>query len=165
MVLTYRQIDEIKFPCFRLPHDDWRRQDGLLMLDNKILDDTNIQRETLGARRAATPLQDRLYRLDYTIWDFPTLLKTNRNTFIDYRGLPFIYEKTKYCPLRYHKIKEVIKKGYGSFLVLDNCDKYFHIPRPPEPSIIFAGVLHFMGMPWRLYNYSEIRNKDTRRKI
>jgi len=41
----------------------------------------------------------------------------------------------------------------------------FTVPRPPEVGYTWAGVLHVQGLPWMLYEYSETKLKDTRRKV
>ena len=41
----------------------------------------------------------------------------------------------------------------------------FIIPRPPHANMKYAGVLHYNGLPWVLYDYAEEKLKDTRRKI
>ena len=51
MVITYKTIGHIAFPAFPLPSSNWEEQDGLLYLDNKLLDDKNMKGKTLGRRR------------------------------------------------------------------------------------------------------------------
>ena len=44
-------------------------------------------------------------------------------------------------------------------------DRPFTIPRPPSEEIEYVGVLHLNELPWMLYEYSEIKLKDTKRKV
>ena len=55
MVIGFRGIPKITFPVFLLDSGNWEEYDGLLFLDNMILDDKNQQGKTLGARRVQTP--------------------------------------------------------------------------------------------------------------
>ena len=43
MVITYRTLGHVAFPAFPLPSSNWEEQDGLLYLDNKLLDDKNMK--------------------------------------------------------------------------------------------------------------------------
>ena len=58
MVITYRTIGHVTFPAFPLPSSNWEEQDGLLYLENKLLDDKNMKGKTLGRRRLQTPFKD-----------------------------------------------------------------------------------------------------------
>ena len=77
----------------------------------------------------------------------------------------FIYEKTKSMPLKYLRIKKVIKKEVASLLWVEGCSHPFTIPRPPEQGMNWAGILHLHGLPWMLYEYSETKQKNTHRKV
>ena len=55
MIITYRDIEKITFPVFNLPNGNWQLLDGLLFLDDLILDDKNMQGNNLGIRRIQTP--------------------------------------------------------------------------------------------------------------
>ena len=52
-----------------------------------------------------------------------------------------------------------------STLWIKGCPYPFTIERPIPKSHTWAGVLHREGLPWELYNVSEIKEKDTWRKI
>ena len=47
MAITYRDIKLVAFPVYALPSGNWYGQDGLLFLDDKILDDKNMKGELL----------------------------------------------------------------------------------------------------------------------
>jgi hypothetical protein len=55
VLITYRDIEEVSFPVFNLPNGNWQLLDGLLFLDDLILDDKNMRGDTLGKRRLQTP--------------------------------------------------------------------------------------------------------------
>lgn len=164
MVIQYKNINKVRFPVYAMTSDDWHITDGLLFLEGKILDDRNMPGDTLGIRRLQTPHKT-LVRLAHQIDDMRGLLKSNQKTFIDTNGIPFIYEKTEFCKLKYYKIKSILKKESCSLLYLYGVKNPFRVPRPPASEIQYAGVLHYGNLPWILYEYSEERQKDTRRKV
>ena len=80
MVITYRTLGHVAFPAFPLPSSNWEEQDGLLFLENKLLDDKNMKGETLGRRRLQTPFKD-LLPLKAAVTDFTGLIKHTKNIF------------------------------------------------------------------------------------
>ena len=83
----------------------------------------------------------------------------------DNLGQPFYYEKTQFVSLRYLKIKRVERKEQASLLWVEGSNSPFTVPRPPEDGYSWAGILHMRGYPWVLYEYSQTKLKDTRKKI
>ena len=164
MIIQYKGINKIKFPVYELSNSNWERIDGLLFLDGKILDDKNQIGDTLGLRRLQTPHKN-IMPLKSQIDTFRGVIKSNCKHFIDTNGIPFIYEKTEFCKLKYYKIKNIVQKDTCSLLKLDKVKNSFIIPRPPHIDMKYAGVLHYNGLPWVLYDYAEEKLKDTRRKI
>ena len=164
MILTYKDVELITFPVYRLPSDNWWSQDGLLFVDEEIVDDKNMPGETLGIRRMQTYFQN-LLELRFLVSSHRALLKQPKGYFIDSLGKCFIYEKTKFCKLIYHKIKRVEYKDTHCLLRLRGIPFPFTIPRPPKPSYTWAGLLHMDGLPWMLYEYAETKLASTRRKV
>lgn len=164
MVITYKNISNIKFPVYELESGNWSRSDGLLFLEGSIIDDRNMPGATLGIRRIQTPYKE-LYPLKKSLDNFRGLLKSYSKHFIDSNGTPFIYEKTKYAKLKYYRIKKIVKKESRCVLWLYNVKNAFVIPRPPPDNVRYAGILHYENIPWILYEYSEELLKDTRRKV
>lgn len=164
MVIQYRNINKVRFPIYVLPTGNWDRRDGLLFLDDKIVDDKNMSGDTLGMRRLQTPHKN-LFSLKNQIDNFRGMVKSREKHFIDTNGIPFIYEKTEFCKLKYYRIKRVIQKDTSSLLKLDGVKSAFVIPRPPAEEMRYAGILHYGELPWVLYEYSEDRREDTRRKV
>lgn len=164
MVVTFKTINKVQFPVYELPSSNWYVTDGLLYLEDKILDDKNMAGETLGQRRIQSPHKN-ILPIKNQIKNIRGLLKTNCKSFIDSKGMPFIYEKTEFCKLKYYRIKNISKKDTFSLLWLKDVKQPFVIPRPPEDNIQYAGLLHFGELPWILYNYSENKEKPTRRKV
>ena len=115
-------------------------------------------------RRLQTPHKN-IFPLKQQIDNFRGIVKSKDKTFIDTNGTPFIYEKTEFCKLKYYRIKSVIQRDTCSLLKLDGVKQPFVIPRPPAEEMRYAGILHYGPMPWALYEYSEDRRDDTRRKV
>ena len=164
MVIYYNTINKVRFPIYSLESGNWDRSDGILFLDGEILDDKNMPGDTLGIRRLQTPHKN-LYVLKYQLDDFRGLVKSTRKNFIDSNGIPFIYEKTQFCKLKYYRIKNVVKKETCAILYLYGVKVSFIIPRPPPEEMRYAGLLHYHGLPWVLYTYAVESKKETRKKV
>ena len=116
-------------------------------------------------RRLQTPMKD-LLPLRGSIAAPISLVRQQRiKNFIDNKGTPFIYEKTTWSSLKYYKIRKIERKDIASVLWLKGVSFPFKVPRPPEESLSWAGVLHVGDIPWILYEYSETKQPDTRRKV
>jgi len=164
MLITYNTINKIQFPVYKLPSSNWELIDGLLLLDNILLDDKNMPGNTLGIRRVQTPFKE-LVPLKHCIKSHIGLIKNSFNTYIDFRGNPFLYIKTCFCKLKYHRIRKIDRKGTASILWLYTVATPFIIPRPPKELHTWAGVLYLNEYPWLLYDYSKTKQKTTRRKV
>lgn len=164
MIVTYQNLHKIRFPIYRLPNSNWDFKDGLTFIDNRIVDDRNMPGDTIGFRRLQTPFRD-LQPLKGAINDFSGLLKQTTKYFIDTNGVPFIYQKTKFCKIRYHRIKRIDKKEVASLLWIHNINFPFKIPRPPELEMTWAGILYLDNAPWILYDYSTELKPDIKKKI
>ena len=162
MVITYKNQSLIKYPVYILPSNTWYSKDGIVLLDQKVLDDKNQSGETLGLRRMQTPLKN-LHRIHRMAVSWIAIIKSEHKHFIDSRGMCFTYIKTLLVELRYVPIKEVIKKEKNCILKIANAQ--FIVPRPPYSDLKYAGVLYHKGYPWVLYNYSELKLKTGRRKV
>jgi len=164
VIVTYRGIINITFPVFLLDSGNWEEYDGLLFLDTMILDDKNQSGKTLGARRMQTPHRN-LQALKYMITNPNGLLKQKTKYFIDNSGKPFIYEKTTMVSLKYLQISKVELKDSATLIRVRGHNSPFTVPRPPEVGYTWAGILHLQGLPWMLYEYSQKKLKDTKRKV
>ena len=164
MIVSYRSLDKIDFPVFKLPSDNWSVSDGLLFVDGRLIDDRNMPGETLGMRRIQTPLK--LGKLNRSINSIIGIVKNPGNTpYIDNKGRIFVYEKTQMCDLRFHKLKDVKRKGHGCSVHVFGVQTGFAVPRPPEQDVEWAGILYFHGLPWKLYEFSDNRKKNKKVKI
>ena len=156
--------DKIIFPVFVLHTDNIELIDGILFIDNQILDDTNMSGDTLGKRRLQTPMKG-LYNLKYMVEDISELIQHQGKYYIDNVG--FFFEKIKRTKvnLKYHKILRVEKKNIVSMLWIKNCPFPFPLKRPLPENASWAGVLYRQGVPWILYDLQEEKKKETWRKI
>lgn len=163
-VVNYKNIKNIEYPAFLLPNDNIYSIDGLMYIDDRLLDDRNMPGRTIGQRRLQSPM-DNFFRLNRYVDSIQGIIKQNKRYFIDNLGRPFIYEKTKFCRLKYHKIKRVERKDTASVVYLKGVPTPFTVPRPPDPSMLYAGILYLNLTPWVLYEFSEEYKKETRKKV
>ena len=164
LVITYKEFDRVSFPIFKLPSANWSEQDGLVYLDGSLLDDRNMPGETLGIRRLQTPFKD-LIVLKKSLLDVIGLIKQPPSAYVDNMGFLFTYEKTTMASLKYHKIRKVERKDVASILWLKDINFPFKQKRPPLPENTWAGVLYIQGIHLLIYEFSETKKSDTRRKI
>ena len=156
--------DNINFPVFVLHTDNIELIDGILWIDNQVLDDKNMSGKTLGIRRLQSPMKS-LYSLKYMLEDETDLLHHQGKFYIDSSGVFFIKIKTTNTQLKYHKIMRVEKKTIASRLWIKDCPFPFTLKRPLPENASWAGILYKQGIPWILYDLSEEKKKDTWRKI
>lgn len=164
MIVTHKTAQKLQFPCYMLPSDNWEYVDKILFIDGQVLDDKNMKGETLGRRRLETPFRS-LFPLKDAVIDFIGLVKQRNKFFIDNKGRPFIYEKLKLVPLKYHQIQKISRRETASTVKVRGIRTSFIVPRPPAEDYQWAGILYYNGVPWKLYEYSDEKLKDTRRKI
>jgi len=164
MVITYKHLGNIVFPIFKLPSDNWSEQDGLVYLDGQLLDDRNMEGETLGLRRLQSPFRD-FMEIQKSLVDIVGLLKQPPASYIDNKGRLFTYQKTFFAQVKYYKIKRIEGREIASILWLRGINFPFRLPRPPLPENTWAGVLHVQGIPWIIYEFAESKKDATRRKI
>lgn len=163
--ITYKDIHKVTFPVYILPNSNWASRDGLLYVDNAILDDKNMPGETLGIRRLQTPMRG-LQPLRKMCNSFVGLIKEpSGRAYIDSAGKVFTYQKTKMCLLKYLRIKRIEKKTVASVIWVYGVNSPFIVPRPPAENYMWAGILHLDELPWILYDFSKIKHKDSRRKV
>ena len=157
-------INDLIFPLFVIHTDNIEELDGILWIDDQVLDDKNMEGETLGLRRIQSPMKS-IYPLKYMIEDEIGLMKHRGNTFIDNKGKVINYEKTRTLKLKYHKIARREKKGIATVLWLKDVPFPMAEKSPPDIEITWAGVLYDYGIPWKIYDFSSEKKKDTWRKI
>tara|TARA_Y100000758_G_C16026424_1_gene413038 strand:+ start:296 stop:775 length:480 start_codon:yes stop_codon:yes gene_type:complete len=156
--------DALEFPLFVVHTDNVEQIDGILWVEDQVLDDTNMKGDTIGIRRLKSPMKS-MYPLKYMVDDIPSLLNHQGKHYIDNSGFFFTKEKKHKVDLKYHKILRVEKKTIASTLWIKDCPFPFTLKRPLPENASWAGVLHRAGIPWILYEVSEEKKKDTWRKV
>lgn len=164
MYKYFKDIKSIKYPVYPLPSDDWYYQDGMLFLDGKVLDDTNMPGPSLGVRRLQCGRTD-LRRIKKAYPDFQSMLTSKHKIFIDSNGVPFIYQKRLNSPLIYHRVSRIESKDDCSVVWLNLIPYPFKIPRPPYGDPIWARVLYYKGSPWLLYDFADKKGKDSYKRV
>ena len=156
--------NDINFPVYPVHTDNVEFIDGILWIDNQVLDDKNMSGDTLGKRRLQSPMKS-LYPLKYMLEDEVEMIKHQGKYYIDNKGYFIEKHKTTTVPLKYHKILRVEKKNIVSMLWIKDCPFPFPLKRPLPENASWAGVLYKQGIPWLLYGLAEEKQKDTWRKI
>lgn len=164
MILTYKDLHRLQFPIYQLPSDNWYKADGVLFIDELVLDEKNMPGDTLGIRRLQSARKD-LFPLKQMIRDLPSFIRAKKKFFIDSKGIPFEYQKTTNSKLKCYKIKRIEKKEVVSILWLYGWPTPFTIPRPPSGSPEYVRMLHISGAPWIVYDYVRRPVKDTYRRV
>lgn len=147
-----------------MPSDNWYSVDGLLYVDEKLVDDKNMSGDTLGKRRLQTYFRE-LLPLPRAADNITAMVKQPGGPYIDTTGKCFIYEKTKFGKIRYHKIKDIDYRGNLCVLRVRGIKSAFTIPRPPKPGFTWVGILYLNGLPWILYEYAKKGLPSMRRKV
>ena len=156
--------DKIEFPIFVLHTDDIMFVDGILWIENKVLDDTNMNGKTLGMRRLQTPMKS-IYPLKSMIKSIRGYLEHQGKYYIDSTGRWFRKIKNTKAKLKYHKIVRIDQRIVTSVLWVKGCPYPFDIDRPLAGSEAWAGMLYRDGAPWLLYDTSAKKKKSSWRKI
>ena len=161
--LNYIQVLRgAQFPFFILTSDEVRYEDGLLLYNEKVLDDRNQPGKTLGQRRLQTP--HRLFPLKKCVRGFVELIDSNKRHFIDNKGFSFTYIKTKLVDVKSYEIIRKISKGTFTVIVCKDINFFFAIPAFPRSSE-WAQIIELDNLPWKLYSTSDDYIEKHKRKI
>lgn len=164
MIKTYKDFPTLKFPLYVLPSDDWYISDGVLFLQEQVLDERNMPGKTLGTRRLQCARKD-LLPLNRCILDLPSLTHCKTKFFIDNEGTPFIYQKETSAKLKCYRIKRIDRKEVASLIWIYDWPTPFTVPRPPAGDPEWVRLLHYKGAPWIIYDYVRQPVKDTYRRV
>lgn len=163
VTLNFKQINKaIKFPVYEIPSEDIYSEDGLLFLNGKVLDDRNQSGATLGERRLKTPHTKAKLIRAYP--NFIDMLKSNQMLYIDSKGMPFRYERTKSCEIISKRITKKISQDTHSIIRVEGVNNLFVVSRYPQAEQ-YAQIIYFDKMPWRLYGMSEKKLETFRKKL
>lgn len=163
---TYATIDNsnvIDFPVYKIQSEPLVI-DGIVSVGGKVIDDRNVNQETLGGRRLLTP--QKLFRLKLVRFNIVELVKDNKSSiawYVDKYGKIIKYRKTRLEKLVCHRIDEVIYRNSYSLLLLDGVSFPVEVTRPPTGS--YAQMLYYKGYPWKLYNILREDCTSTIKKV
>lgn len=153
----------VQFPIFAIHTADVDTIDGITWIEDQVLDDKNMSGETLGLRRLQTPMKS-IYPLKIMLEDEVALMKHHGKHYIDNYGKVFTYVKTRKVKLIYLKIARVVQKDICSIVWVKDVPFPFEEKRPLPSEAKWAGVLYKSGIPWKIYEYTTEKKKDTYRK-
>lgn len=174
-------LKEICFPVFKLGSIKPQTEEGIVfylsrLIDDgtdvtsiKIVDDTSIEKPTLGLRRLELYKQGiPLKRIPYAIFFLGDFIKlaTSTTWFIDNNGRVFNYKKSRFVKLVFKKIKNIhnILSG-GSIIEVEGIPSRFKTLYSPTSRVKYAGVLMDGISSNILYGLYIDKPKDTKRKI
>lgn len=156
-------IDGVVFYLYRYTSSEQETLDKL-----KIVDDLNIQKDTLALRRLKLKTDNvDLFKISKAIYFLGDLIKisTPHTWFIDSKGKVFKYLKTTKVQLKFHKITNVIPiNGGGSIIEVENLTTRFKALYTPESANRYAGILHY-NKSLILYGFYSTQHSTTWRKI
>ena len=161
--LNYKQIKKgILFPVYGLPSEEIYSKDGLLLYNNKVVDDRNQKGKTLGIRRLQTPHQK--YRIEKIYPEFLDIVRTINKLFIDSNGVTFRYQKTRMCDIVSKRIKKKMSRETYTLLSIEGVNSLYKYSIYPYGSN-WAQILYLENLPWLLYSLSENELKTFKKKI
>jgi hypothetical protein len=131
-----------------------------------ILDNKNVQGDTLGKRRLRIKNDVyKLYKPRKVIYNISQLLHSTDSVFIDTTGVVFKYKKTEMVPLKYHKVESITEAKDGEcILEIPKLNYSYKTTCRYAYGVKFIGLLHtkYGYIP---YEFCEEKKDDARRKI
>ena len=156
-------IDGVTFYLYQYVSDDQEQTSKL-----KIVDDQNIEKDTLSLRRLKLKADNvDLFKISKAIYFLGDLIKlsTPHTWFIDSKGLIFKYIKTTKAELSFHKITQIIPiKTGGAIIEVENINTRFKALYTPESANRYAGILKY-GKSLILYGFYSQAHSNTWRRI
>jgi hypothetical protein len=163
---------ELSFPLYSITRSYkriWREMNVLYIETDSgiyILDNKNLAGDTVGKRRLQIKTDYyKVYVPRKVVYNVMQLLHSKEKVFMDTDGIIFKYKKTEYFSLRYHKVDSVIESKDGNcILEIPKIDFSYKTSCRNAYGILYVGILHtkYGHIP---YDFSEVKKKDTRRKI
>lgn len=164
-----RNIFDIQFPIFAVAknYKNIWTEDNITKIETNsgvyVLDNKNIQGDTLGQRRLRIK-NSKLFIPRAVVHNIGQLIRSDYKTFIDNNGEVFKYIKHTTVPLKYYKVKKVVKTDNGCVLHFIGVDNPILAPCARAYGTEYVGFL-ITSMGYILYEYSENAKGDTWRKI
>lgn len=167
--MPHKDFSDINFPIFTITPtykkiwDEFnikyiQTESGTYILDNK-----NLEGNTLGERRLKIKTGLR-YIPRKAYYSITQLIKSKTKTYIDNTGCVFTYKKTRIVPLKYFRVMDVVSTEKECILSFKNVNFKLRISCNEAYDIKYIGLL-LTDNGYILYETSEIKKKDTTRKI
>ena len=175
-------MKEISFPVFKIgesatirvkdtikyTYNEYLLADGITLRKVvALLDDTSIDRPTLGLRRLVLKAQGvPLVRLSRAIYFISDIVAKPSSLYIDSNGKLFRYKRTKRVSLVFKKIAKMIpnQSGLGSIVEVENIPSRFKTLVHASKAYKYAGLLEVLG-GYILYGLYTEKHDNTVRKI
>lgn len=138
--------------------------DGLVWINDEVVDDRNMLGETLGMRRLQTPMKS-LYSLHRQIDEPRNVYRHRGKHFIDSNGTYYYKELKPIGAVQYHKIATIKEKQGMRIIRCQDLAITLKTRTPPPVNAKWCGVLYVKNMPWTLWEYSETKKKNRKKKV
>ena len=173
------KLNQVSFPVYKLKDTPPSKEGDVLFYATQskkgtrvhIVDDTSLP-GTFGIRRvrlAQLELEGKLelFKIKCALIFLADLIKMSKGSmyFIDATGKVFKYTKTRTVPLVYKKITNIIKSIGNTIIEVEGVAGRFSCLYPPLDTQRYAALLRESSKGYLLYGFSEIKQKDTHRKI
>lgn len=143
-------------------------EDGVQQTTLVIVDDKNMEGDTLGIRRVALLREGvRMRKLSKAIFFLGDMIKlaTSRTWFIDNEGKVFNYKKTQSAKLYFKKItKTILIPTGGALIEVEGSVTRYKSLYAPNLQENYAGILSIGGMTI-LYGVYDTKYDTTTRRI
>lgn len=163
VIFSYKKLlRRVRFPVYKVPSENYYYRDGILFLNETVLDDRNQPGGSIGVRRLQTP--HKLFNLRHCYQEFIDLVDETPNIYIDSKGLVFFYKKTKNQKVISYRIqrREILDTHTRIWVKGIN---FCFIVNEPNYGKEWVQILHLNRLPWLLYSLSEDKLEPFNRKI
>lgn len=174
-------LQEINFPVFRLGEKKPTSEAGVVFYmseysdkdsakyssNYRIVDDTNIDRPTIGLRRLALANKVSLFPIGSAVYFLADLIKLAKSTtwFVDNTGQVFQHKKSRRAKLTTKRIKQVLPATtIGCVIEVEGLSQRFKSMQIPKTYQRYAGLLEVAG-GHIFYGFYETQIKDTWRLV
>jgi len=160
-------FSNVEFPIFTIPAKvgEIKESGNIIYFRDKIIDNRNLSGKDLASRRLKIPRGDR-YPLRQALLNIRAVVKSGTKYFIDSKGGLFRYQKTKFYNVIYRKVISILNTN-ELIIFVEGIDTYITLS-PLQYNYIT--VNHYLGLielnpGFLIYEVSETRKKDTRKKL
>lgn len=171
------KLQEISWPVYKIGSTRPQTEGGVIFYYHEsakgpvleIIDDQNISGSNLAVRRMRIVMADnevKLYKIKYAIFFIADLVKMAKANvwFIDSAGKVFQYVKSKFVPLVFKKITNVIRDVSCYLIEVEGSPVRYKVLYPPTDAQKYAGLL-VLGKGYIIYGFYEELHTTTYRKI